>query len=229
MNPRLLLIPFLAGLAPLAAGAILEATALPQDFTPDTTGAGAIAPWPAGVTSRFEFRTITLTREHQPETFLRLMSGSLTLQLRQSDLDDWQVQREGTYSLNLDHRWYPTAKAYLVWFPRGRYLSSLDESPWRGHLQGVLGRYPGAVRFEFNDDSQSNTQMLQVMGRRTRLLGYETNNPDAEGEVGTTLQIWVEFDDGILVYGLTGPTRVVLQARSDFSRLATSMDVVTAP
>jgi hypothetical protein len=229
MNPRSLVITLLVCLSPVPADAILEANVLPQNFTPVTTGAGVNVLWPSAVTTRFEIRTITRTREHQPEACLLLISGTLKLQLRQSDIDEWQMEREGPYSLNLSHRWHPGAKAYLAWFPQGRFLASLDEPSWRGHLQGLLSQNPGKLRFEFNDDSQTNPQMLQVMGRRTRLLGYETRNQDHDADASATLQVWIELDEGILVYGLTGPVRDVLQSRNDFSRLATSMDSVTVP
>jgi hypothetical protein len=181
------------------------------------------------VTTRFEIRTITRTCKHQPEACLLLISGTLKLQLHQSDIGEWQVERDGPYSLNLNHRWHPGAKAYLAWFPQGPFLASLDEPSWRGHLHGLLSQNPGKLRFELNNDSQTNPQMLQIMGRRKRLLGYETSNYDQDAAASPTMQVWIELDEGILVYGLTGPVRDVLQARNDFSRLSISMDSVTVP
>lgn len=225
-RPLLLLLAVLA--APAAVHAILEAAPLTARDQPALGGQGGI-PWPARAPAPFAVRTITLSFEHQPQLYLQFSTRGLTLQARQSDLDDWQMHLSGAQGLNLTNRWNPDVDAFITWFPAGSFLPSLAEQAWSGYLRGLGSRHAGKLIFEFNDDTGTNPQMLQIMGRRTRLLGYRAEGVDEENPAEAHLQVAVELPGGILVIGMQGPPRSLLQCRTQFRRLVTALESLNLP
>ncbi len=213
---------------PLASHAILEANPISKGQPPATAGAMNSISWPAKSAVRFEIRTTTLTFEHQPLVYQQFFARGLKLQARIFDFDHWHIEREGPYSLNLSNRWSPEVAAYVAWFPTGTFLSSLDEPAWRGYLRGIGGMAGSPRRFEFNDDSQANGQMLQVLGRRTRLLAYE-DAANEESPAVAHMQVAVDLQGGILVFGMHGPPRAMLQCRGQFSGLVTGFELFDSP
>jgi hypothetical protein len=227
MKTRTLILLLAALAAPAAAHAILEATPLTAREQPALGGQGSI-PWPARAPAPFAVRTITLSFEHQPQLYLQFSTGNVTLQARQSDLDDWQIHATGPQGLNLTNRWNPDVDAFITWFPAGSFLPSLANQPWNSYLRGLRRRHAGKLTFEFNDDTDTNPQMLQIMGRRTRLLGFRAEG-DEENPAQAQLQVAVELPGGILVIGMQGPPRSLLQCRTQFQRLVTGLEPLNLP
>ena len=230
MKSSALILAFSTVLFPVTVHAILEASPLPTRSQPALTGAGSQSTaWPTQSKVRFQLRTATLSFEHQPLVYQQFVANRLTLQIRLSDLDDWRIIPAGPYSLNLTNRWHTDVIAYVAWFPSGSFLSTLEDEAWHGYLRGITRQHQGKLAFEFNDDTHRNSQMLQVMGQRTRLLAYETRPEDQEEPPEARLQVAVEFDGGIIVIGMQGPPRSLMQCRLQFSRLVTGFESISSP
>jgi len=224
MTTRLCLLLALALPTGVRAQTVLHSQPLARPLSV-AGAAGTPLAWPEAAPPAFALSRVEGIWDEMPIAYQRLTAGQLQLQGRLSDFDAWKVVPDGPHSLDLAYRWAPGVQAYLAWFPRGAFLPSLENSAWLRYLKGLDARYGGPIEFEINDDTATNPQMLQPMGRRTRVLAFSAPGREADGPRWSVMQVVLELPDGILVYGLEGPATAAPKARGFFGRLVSALDL----
>ena len=100
------------------------------------------------------------------------MSSPLTIQLPFEAMESSLQSAEptGRFSLELDHKFDVRSKAGVTAVRNSSFLSNLDTPNWNANL-GSLGGAPNA-RLVTNDDSNTNANVIRILGGRTRILEY---------------------------------------------------------
>lgn len=216
-RPVLFLLSLVSFLLPLAAEEIalpfhaapLPAQAMPRQVPP--------IPWPA---AGYQTPPIPGSRmgtwDDLPLAFTTFSAPGLTLKIRRSDIEDWlPAEQPVRYGFEAAYRWNPRVTFGLSMIRPAVFLRSLDTRPWLGYLAHLAGR-PGCL-LQANDDSERSSQMLNLMGRRTRVLRYEV--PATDGTPAeTTIEVFAEIDPYLLVFALRGPSAEIDPIVAEFNR-----------
>jgi hypothetical protein len=219
---------YLFSLLMIAAGLTADAQNLLQTQPaaspafPAPANRSAFQAWPERSLTKFRVSSYVGRWDGMPIAYQRLQLGSFDLQIPVSSLNDWIVENTGSYSFNLKHRWATEARAYFAWFPRGTFLSDISDAAWLTYVSSIPRTSAlssrQAVRI-IDDDSATNPAMVRILNSRIRVLVYDEVDPKTGEKAQSTLQIFSEQPDGILVMGLNGPSKSVYESSASFVRL----------
>lgn len=160
-----------------------------------------------------------------PVRYISFAGASQPIQVPFSEMEAWTVPAEGSgkYSYELQHKFDPNALFGLTAVRRTSFLSSLDNGVWNAYL-GSLGDLPNP-RLVTNDDSQVNTQMIRVLGGRTRVLEYRHDADEENVPVRSVMQVFVDLGTGpIIIFALECDSYTMPEIGPDFELLVTSFE-----
>lgn len=165
-----------------------------------------------------------------PIRYLRFAGADQPIQLPFASMESWVPveERSGRYTYELQHKFDARARFGLTAVRRSSFLSSLDSGIWNAYL-GSLGGLPNP-RLITSDDSQSNTQMILVLGGRTRVLEYRHDGEEEGDPVRSVVQIFVDTGSGpIIIFGLECDSFAMPEVGPDFENLVTSFEIIEQP
>jgi len=182
--------------------------------------------WPViGRQVSFRLQDRMAVWDEMPVRYISFSGAGPVVQVPFYAMESWVPAEEGwgKYSYELQHKFYPTARFGLTAVRRTSFLSSLDTAVWNAYL-GSLGD-KNNPRLVTNDDSQTNPQMLRVLGGRNRVLEYRHDGEEVGEPVRSVLQVFVDLGSGpIFIFALECDTFMMPEIGPDFESLITSFE-----
>ena len=226
------LIAVLVALAPFGAQAQSETTewapyhAKPLEQQLRLVRTGTSISWPvSGRQITFRKSEQMAVWDEMPVRYLVLASSPLTIQLPFEAMESWVQSAEptGRFSLEFDHKFDVRSKAGVTAVRNSSFLSNLDTPNWNAYL-GSLGGAPNA-RLVTNDDSNTNANVIRILGGRTRILEYRFSGEEPADPVRSVVQIFTDIENGpLVIFTLECDTLMLPEIGPNFELLVDSFD-----
>jgi len=163
--------------------------------------------------------------DEMPVRYIGFSGAAYPIQVPFAAMEAWVPSDEpsGRYTYELAHKFFPSARFGLTAVRRTSFLSSLDDGVWNRYL-GSLGSLTNA-RLVTNDDSQLNTQMIGVLGGRTRVLEYRFGGETENTPIQSVMQIFVDLGTGpLIIFTLECETVAIPEIGPDFEDLVIAFE-----
>ncbi len=160
-----------------------------------------------------------------PIRYIEFSGAAYPIQVPFDAMESWIPSEDpsGRFTYELTHKFDDRARFGLTAVRRTSFLRDLDTASWNAYL-GSLGDLPNP-RLITNDDSAANTQMIRVLGGRTRVLEYRFDGEAENDPVRSVLQVFSDLGTGpIIIFTLECDSFVLPEIGPDFENLVIAFE-----
>lgn len=166
------------------------------------------------------------TWDGMPISYRILAAGQLSLRLPWEVFSAWSITHvPGSGDIQGTAPGRSAVSLRIMLLPGGGPLGTLTDPTWQAYLAGLAPEAGGTPPLLLcNDDSRDNSQMLSLLGARTRFAMVDTVQP--RGAARRTMHAAVVLPEGVALFVLEGSPDEIEEAQNAFAGLLTAIDSV---